>query len=111
MKSTIAPLLVVLGLGAPLALADVVYRSTMPDGTIIYSDLPNPGARYVRKVHPGPVSTGTVVVTPAEQVRVRSLPPPADGGVAVVPQPTRQALPELVPGRQSPRVLPQPAHQ
>jgi hypothetical protein len=112
MKSALVRLIAILGLGAPLALADVVYRSEMADGTIVYADLPQPGARHVRKVNPGPVSTGTILVTPQDQVRVRLQEHrPSGPGVAVVPTPARERPPELVQGRQTLRgELPKPAH-
>jgi hypothetical protein len=110
MKSAITPLIAALVLGAPAALADV-YRSTMPDGTIVYADLPQPGAREVRKIRPGPARTGTIIVTPEDETRVRMPPPPrAAPGVSVMPTPAREPVPELVQGRQTPRQLPRPAH-
>ena len=58
------------------AAAQPVYKSTMPDGKVIYSEKPVPGARRVDTVEPPPAKTGTTTVTPGEQARAAAKPPP-----------------------------------
>ena len=49
--------------------AQGVYKSTMPDGKVIYAEKPVPGAAKVDKMEPPPAKTGTIVVTPEEKAR------------------------------------------
>ena len=98
MKSTISPLMLLLVFAAPAAIAaEDIYRSTLPDGRVVYGESPFPGAKSVRKVTPA-VSSGMSYVTPEEKARGA---PPAlantRGGVTVIPPP--------------PHVVPQPAQQ
>ena len=56
MLSRILPLSCVLAVALlpPLAAAQVSYKSTMPDGKVIYGDKPVPGAAKVDKLKPPP---------------------------------------------------------
>ena len=56
-------------LGAPHALGQTVYKSTMPDGKIVYSEKPVPGAGRIDKIEPPPAKTGVTGVTPEEKAR------------------------------------------
>ena len=49
------------------AVAQPVYKSTMPDGRVIYGPQPQPGAKKVDTVNAPPASTGATAVTPAEK--------------------------------------------
>ena len=93
MKAAIPPLTLLLVLATPAAFAaEDIYRSTMPDGRILYGESPFPGAQSVRKIPPPPISTGTIVVTPAEQSRgVQPLPDRGRGGVVILPQAARES--------------------
>lgn len=71
MKS-IPLVIVIIGLSAGSALAQTVYKSTMPDGRVTFGDKP---ARGAAKVEP-------IMVT---------LPPPTDAETAPVPQETADA--------------------
>jgi cytoskeletal protein RodZ len=60
--------LVVAGIAVSLpAAAQAVYKSTMPDGRVIYGPQPQPGARKIDKVGAPPSSTGATAITPAER--------------------------------------------
>ena len=59
---------------AAAAASPPLYKSTMPDGKVIYSEKPVPGAKRVDTVEPPPARTGTTTVTPAEQARAAKLP-------------------------------------
>jgi len=84
-----------LALVAGAAMAEDIYRSVMPDGSIRYGESPDPTAKSYKKVKAPPPSTGVTVVTPAEKTR----PYPVDqGGVAVIPQqPRPPGLPSGAP--------------
>lgn len=102
MKSTMFPLMVLLVLAAPgVRAAEDIYRSTMADGRVIYGESPFPGAQSVRKVPPPPISTGTIVVTPAEKSRgaPRSPRDRGPGGVVVLPQPPQGVAQPAQAGR------------
>jgi cytoskeletal protein RodZ len=58
------------------AAAQTLYKSTMPDGRIVYSEKPVPGAKRVDTVEPPPAQTGTTTITPQEKARVQQ---PANG--------------------------------
>ena len=88
-----------LALAAPVAYAaedafrppaTELYRSTMPNGSVLYGESPAPGAKSVRKVPTPPASTGTIVVTPEDRSRASRI-PAETGGVAVLPQKDRPA--------------------
>jgi len=65
-------LLVVL-LGAYGASAQTVYKSTMPDGKVVYGETPAPGASRVDKMEPPPAKTGVTGLTPEEKSRADKL--------------------------------------
>jgi hypothetical protein len=64
--ATIAALAAGLAVALPAA-AQAVYKSTMPDGRVIYGPQPQPGARKVDKVGAPPSSTGASAITPGEK--------------------------------------------
>ncbi len=69
MKSaTYASALVMLAIASEVA-AQAVYKSTMPDGRIIYSEKGEPGATRVDKMDPTPAKTGVTGLTPEEKAR------------------------------------------
>ena len=49
------------------AAAQDLYKSTMPNGKVVYGEKPEPGAKHVEKLPPPPPKTGTAVLTPAEK--------------------------------------------
>ena len=64
--------------GCNVAAAQTLYKSTMPDGKVIYSEKPAAGARRVDTINPPPAQTGTTTVTPQEKARaMQSAPAPA----------------------------------
>jgi hypothetical protein len=56
-------------LGASGAFAQTVYKSTMPDGKVVYGEKPAPGATRVDKMDPPPAKTGVTGLTPEEKAR------------------------------------------
>jgi len=62
--------LLVLLLAASGAFAQAMYKSTMPDGKVIYGEKPAPGAQRVETVTVPPPKSGITVVTPAEKTQV-----------------------------------------
>jgi hypothetical protein len=52
------------------AYAQMLYKSTMPDGKVVYGEKPEPGAKQVDKVAPPPAQTGNTVLTPAERQKL-----------------------------------------
>jgi hypothetical protein len=59
--------------------AQTLYKSTMPDGKVVYGETPVPGAKRVDTVAPPPAKTGTATITPQEKARAeqaRSSPAP-----------------------------------
>ena len=76
----------VLALCASAAVAgDPVYKSTMPDGRVVYGESAMPGAKRVDKVAAPPTNAGVIVATPEEKSRAASL-RTETGGVTVIPQ-------------------------
>jgi hypothetical protein len=49
------------------AIAQTMYKSTMPDGKVVYGEKPEPGAKQVDTMAAPPPKTGTTVLTPAEK--------------------------------------------
>ena len=83
------------GLSAALALAcgaafaaDPVYKSTMPDGRVVYGESPVQGARRIDKVAPPPENAGVVLATPADKSRAAAIVAPG-AAVSVIPTPAR----------------------
>jgi hypothetical protein len=69
MTSRIACLALVLWFGAGGAAAQTMYKSTMPDGKVIYGEKPAPGAKKVETIAPPPEKPGITIVTPTEKTR------------------------------------------
>jgi hypothetical protein len=67
MKPLSALPLIVLLCAASGAGAQTLYKSTMPDGKVIYGEKPAPGAKRVDTLASPPAQTGTTIVTPAEK--------------------------------------------
>ncbi|MBI4194047.1 MAG: DUF4124 domain-containing protein [Betaproteobacteria bacterium] len=65
----VSTLVLVLALGSPAAFAQEMFKSTMPDGKVIYGEKPEPGAKRVEKVVPPPPKPGITIVTPADKAR------------------------------------------
>ena len=55
------------------ALAQFLYKSTMPDGKVIYGDAPTPGAVKVEKTKPDTSSKGISGATPKEAEALRKM--------------------------------------
>jgi hypothetical protein len=51
----------------------VLYKSTMPDGKVIYGDAPMPGATKVEKSRPDTSKKGITAATPKEKEALRKL--------------------------------------
>ena len=62
-----SPLLVALFFAATGAGAQTLYKSTMPDGKVVYGEKPEAGAKQVDTVTAPPPKTGTTILTPAEK--------------------------------------------
>jgi hypothetical protein len=79
------------GSAAPAA---ELYKSTMPDGKIIYSEKPEPGAKRVDTVEAPPAKTGVTSATDAEKARAAQA--TVKASAAAKPSPTldeaRQAV-------------------
>lgn len=63
------PLLTALALAASLAHAQTVFRSVMPNGSVIYGDEPAPGAKEAKKITlpPSKLSTTTRPAAPTSK--------------------------------------------
>ena len=70
MKPRVFPWLFALLAVASGAYGQPLYKSTMPDGRVVYGEKPEPGARQVDKVVPPPAQTGNTVLTPAERQKL-----------------------------------------
>ena len=73
MKFQAASFALVLLLSAAGISAQVVYKSTMPDGRVIYAEKPDPSAKRVDRIEPPPAKTGTTIITPEEVARAENL--------------------------------------
>ena len=106
MKHILSPLALAVALSAPAAFAaEDMYRSVMPDGSVRYGELPDPGAKSVRKVAPPPAATGVITIRPEE----RNTPLTTSSGpaVSVVPETQRPSTPAAEAGvLQAPQGLP-----
>ena len=98
--------LLVLALGLTAwhnAVAEEVYKSTMPDGSTAYGESPQPGAKRVEKIDARPPISGAIVATPAEKQRAGALDAHVvSGGVTVIPQARRDPAPSLQQGSINP---------
>jgi hypothetical protein len=97
-------LLLALGLAASsTALAEDVYKSTMPDGSVAYGESPQPGARRVEKIDARAAVSGAIVATPQEQQRAQSLSAQSSSpAISVIPQAAREPAPPLQQGTINP---------
>jgi hypothetical protein len=64
--------LLALALSLPLA-AQTQYKSTMPNGRVLYGDAPAPGAAKVEEIHPDTSKGGLGGVTPREKQVLKEL--------------------------------------
>jgi hypothetical protein len=71
MKSMLPAL--VLAFVSGVALAQFLYKSTMPDGKVVYGDSPAPGAVKVEKTRPDTSKTGVTGATQSETEALRNL--------------------------------------
>jgi len=55
------------------AAAQTVYKSTMPDGKVVYGEKPVAGAAKVDKMDPPTAKTGVGGITPEERARAENL--------------------------------------
>lgn len=69
MTSRITCLVLLLWFGASGAAAQTMYKSTMPDGKVIYGEKPAPGAKKVETITPPPEKPGITIVTPSDKAR------------------------------------------
>jgi hypothetical protein len=65
------PMLMILLCAASPAIGQVIYKSTMSDGSVLYGDAPAPGAVKVESGH-APVSKAVVPVTPEQEKRIET---------------------------------------
>jgi hypothetical protein len=98
MRPIIPAVGIALALGATAALAaDPVYKSTMPNGRVIYGESPVHGAKRVDKVAAPPERTGVQVATDDDKARAAQV-QEQRGGVSVIPQPPHQTIRPAVTG-------------
>ena len=57
-------------LPVPVAMAESIYKSVMPDGRVMYGEKPQPGARSVKK---STVNTNDTGIKPASKVEIESI--------------------------------------
>lgn len=85
------------------ALAEDVYKSTMPDGSVVYGESPQPGAKRIEKIDARAAISGAIVATPADKQRANELDARATSpSVAVIPQAARDPAPPLQQGTINP---------
>ena len=65
-------LVLVVALCSPLAIAQTQYKSTMPDGRVVYGDKPAPGAAKVEQLKTEPTK-GVSVSSPKDAAALKSL--------------------------------------
>jgi hypothetical protein len=72
-------LLIALALVATTVQAQAVFRSDMPDGSVVYGDKPAPGAKETKKITlpPSNISTTTRQTAPTSKPAPASAPAPA----------------------------------
>jgi hypothetical protein len=87
MSPVISAVAVVLALSASaVVLADPVYKSTMPDGRVVYGESPMQGAKRIDKVAPPPEHAGVLVASQEDKAKAASIAQPSTG-VAIIPAP------------------------
>jgi hypothetical protein len=103
MKPTILSLVLVLGAAGSAYAIDPVYKSTMPDGRVIYGEVPTPGAKRVDKIAAPPESAGVTVATQEDKARAEmafpTTPAPTRAPVGVIPQRPRESPTPPVAGQ------------
>lgn len=75
MKISFAIAVLTLTVVAGSALSQPVYKSTMPDGKVVYGEKPVTGAKKVDKIDPPPAQTGMTTITPQEKARAEQSKP------------------------------------
>lgn len=60
--------------------AQTLYKSTMPDGKVIYGESPAPGAKRVDTIEPPPAKTGVTTATDTEKARAAQAAAKASAG-------------------------------
>ena len=80
-----------------IATAEDVYKSLMPDGSVVYGESPQPGARKVEKIDARARISGAIVASPEEKQRAKDL-GPTSAAVGVIPQAQRDPTPVLQQG-------------
>jgi hypothetical protein len=85
-----------------IAHADDVYKSVMHDGSVMYGESPQPGARKVDKIDARAAISGAIVATPEDKQRANQIASPAAPSVGVIPQAVREPAPPLVQGTINP---------
>jgi hypothetical protein len=83
------------------ALAEEVYKSTMPDGSVVYGESPQPGARKVEKIDARAAVSGAVIATPHDKQRADQIGSNSSPSVGVLPQAQRDPAPALQSGTMS----------
>jgi len=92
---------VALALVSGAALAQFLYKSTMPDGRVIYGDAPTPGAAKVEKTKPDTSRTGVTGATPKEAEALRRMETERPrGGGSNSPADIEAALRKMEAGRE-----------
>ena len=87
------------------AVAQFLYKSTMPDGKVIYGDQPTPGAVKVEKTKPDTSKKGITAATPREAAALKRMEEERKGRT-VIGDRTRaleDSLKELEAGREAAR--------
>ena len=69
MKTAIRAFVVAVFLGSATAYGQAVYKSTMPDGRVVYGEKPAAGAARVEKLEPVPPKAGIPGLTAEEKAR------------------------------------------
>ena len=88
-------LLIALALAATAAQAQVVFRSVMPDGSVIYGDKAEPGARESKRVTLPPPNISVSPPAPAKTPAKKS-PAPASAAAPAPPKPPTASPDALV---------------
>ena len=86
MTTRLAPMLpaLVLALVSGVAAAQFLYKSTMPDGKVIYGDAPMKGAVKVEKTKPDTSKKGITASTPKEAEALKKMEAERSAGGATV---------------------------
>jgi hypothetical protein len=84
-----------------IAVAEDVYKSLMPDGSVVYGESPQPGARKVDKIDARAAASGAIIVTHEDKQRASQI-APTTSAVSVIPQAPREAAPALQQGTINP---------